>query len=283
MKFKHETVNIASDIGVKFEHQYFDSNIVNQHWHNSLEIVYIVEGEFDVIMNRQTFTVSEGELIVVNSKQIHSSITRHPNQAILLQIPYQLLEIKVNNIEKLYFDCTPNTILNDEQRYFLNLMKSHLLDFSKLYSHKVNGYNLKANSIIFDLLFILVSQFGHYSTHRNNSQTDKYFDRLDVIIKYIKEHYTESIDLNTVSNLVGLNPEYFSRFFKKYMGVTFLKYLNSIRLEHVHQELLNTDYNISDIIEHNGFTNYKIFMALFKETYHCTPSELRKSLQIRSE
>ena len=60
------------------------------------------------------------------------------------------------------------------------------------------------------------------------------------------------------------------------MGTTFLKYLNSVRLEHFYTDLTNTDLSISELIERNGFTNYKMFMKFFKDTYGNTPRETRK-------
>ena len=276
MKFVHETVKIANDIGVKFEHQHYASNSVSPHWHNSLELVYVKEGEFEVFTNGQTIRVQKEELIIINSRQVHASITRNPNEAILLQIPYQFLQANVDNFDNLNIDCTPLTPLTDTQQKSLSQLKNVITEFSQLYQSKTIGYKLKATSLIFDVLYLISSQFSTYSNKVNQSKSDKYFDRLGIITKYVQAHYTESLDLNTLADLVGLNPEYFSRFFKKYMGITFLKYLNSVRLDHVYLELLNTDYSISEIIERNGFTNYKIFMSLFKETYHCTPSELRK-------
>lgn len=66
------------------------------------------------------------------------------------------------------------------------------------------------------------------------------------------------------------------------MGITFLKYLNSIRLEHAYIELVNTDHNISEIIERNGFKNYKMFTKLFKDEYDCSPNEKRKQIKINN-
>lgn len=107
-------------------------------------------------------------------------------------------------------------------------------------------------------------------------KTDKYINRLDLTIDYIKKHYAEQITLDSISQMLYLNPEYFSRFFKKYMGISFLKYVNLIRLEHAYIEILNTDNTISEISGHNGFRNHKFFIKLFKANYNCSPSEKRR-------
>lgn len=60
------------------------------------------------------------------------------------------------------------------------------------------------------------------------------------------------------------------------MGMTYLEYLSGIRLTHIYDDLLHTDLSLAQILENNGFTNYKLFRKLFRDSYGCTPGELRK-------
>ena len=101
--------------------------------------------------------------------------------------------------------------------------------------------------------------------------------RLGHITSYVKEHYAEDITLNQIANEVSLNPDYFTRFFKKYMGMTFLDYVNSIRLEHIARDIVETDLSVQELLQLHGFTNYKLFMKMYKEQFNCTPGEMRKS------
>lgn len=43
-----------------------------------------------------------------------------------------------------------------------------------------------------------------------------------------------------------------------------------------YDDLLHTDLSLAQILENNGFTNYKLFRKLFRDSYGCTPGELRK-------
>ena len=70
------------------------------------------------------------------------------------------------------------------------------------------------------------------------------------------------------------------RFFKKHMGVTFLEYVNSIRLSHIHQDLLETDEAISVLLERHGFLNYRLFVRMFRNAYGCSPSALRREASL---
>ena len=102
-------------------------------------------------------------------------------------------------------------------------------------------------------------------------------DRIRKVMSYVEEHYKENISLQDVSDLLGIGKEYFCRFFKKNMGISFLQYLNEVRLSHIYQGLMDTELPIAELMEENGFSNQKLFNRSFKELYGCTPSSVRKA------
>lgn len=64
------------------------------------------------------------------------------------------------------------------------------------------------------------------------------------------------------------------------MGISFLQYVNQVRISHIYHDLVHTDLTIQEISEKNGFTNQKLCNRMFKELYGCTPSKIRKSLKL---
>lgn len=101
-------------------------------------------------------------------------------------------------------------------------------------------------------------------------------ERIRNVITYVEEHFREPLSLDDAAGLLGLGREYFCRFFKKNMGMTFLNYLSEVRLAHTYEDLLNTNAPISEVMEANGFTNQKLFNSSFKALYGCTPSSIRR-------
>lgn len=275
MEFKHELVRPNEDISAMFVNMTDAARIVPKHWHNHIEIIYILDGYIEVDINNSEYLIKKDQFIVISPRDIHSTAHKHSNTSILLQIPYELLENNIDDVQNIHFECNPY-IKDSQYITYENNIKILLKSFAEIYKAKPLGYKFKINGFIYELLFILVNQFSTSIPKLSMQKTARYLDRLEIITKYVKIHYMECITLDDVSSKAGLNPEYFSRFFKKYMGTTFLKYLNSVRLDNFYTELTNTDYSITDLIERNGFTNYKIFMKLYKTTYGCTPSETRK-------
>ena len=61
------------------------------------------------------------------------------------------------------------------------------------------------------------------------------------------------------------------------MGITFLRYLNEVRISHAGRLLTSTDMSISEVMTESGFTNQTIFNRLFKEIYGMTPRQARNT------
>lgn len=122
----------------------------------------------------------------------------------------------------------------------------------------------------------LLSAFSYSKTAITLREDDIRLERLAKITDYIEEHHEERISLEEVSGHFYLSREYFSRFFKENMGVTFSKYLNQIRLMHIYHDLSSTKENVLEITEKHGFTNYKLFNKMFQETYGCKPREVKQ-------
>lgn len=270
-------MNSNQDIGVKFNYSVDKGSEVAKHWHSSLEIIYIITGTLIVNVNGITYNLGARDIIVVNSSEIHSTLCKNGNTAFMLQIPYQFCEKYIEDISIIKFNC--NSVVFKEDEVSLNQLRNTLFEFFSTYKTKELGYQLKINSLIFNLLFILVNRFGVKCENLHTNKSDKYLKRLTLITEYVKKHYDEHLTLEFVAQKFYLNPEYFSRFFRRYMGTTFIKYLNNIRLEQVYMELVNTDRNIDEIITKNGFTNYKTFIKLFKQEYGCSPDKKRRQLK----
>lgn len=81
--------------------------------------------------------------------------------------------------------------------------------------------------------------------------------------------------MQTAADVIGFNKDYFCRFFKQYLGVSFVKYLNHVKMDHIYHDLIETDEEILQILEKHGFENQKLFYKMFRDSYGCSPREFR--------
>ena len=272
MGYIHETIKFDKSLPANI--LVHEVDVVQSHWHESIEILLVAHGEVELLVDGKKYNLKEDDLIIINSKEIHCIKSEQSNIVIAAQIDLSYFNDLYESMDKINFNCKSFEYSKDDKRFVL--IRKILAEITYNYIRQSNGYNIKINSLLNELVYILINKFKCSTEIKNKNKNYKYLERLNRVISYIQQNYKEDITLNSISSMEYLSPQYFSKFFEKHMGVNFLTYLNSIRLEHAMKDLLNTDYNITDIALHHGFANVKSFTNLFKNTYKETPSNYRK-------
>lgn len=100
-------------------------------------------------------------------------------------------------------------------------------------------------------------------------------DKINKVKNYIKVNLRNQIKIGEVAEISGFSICHFSRFFKQYTGMSFIAYVNLIRIEEATLLLLKTDDSISGIAYSCGFNTPHYFNEIFKRYKRKTPGELR--------
>lgn len=270
----HEIIAPKAGLPVYFAIDKTSNQLVPSHWHNHLEVLYIFKGTMHIARNDEKYILNEKDLFIVNSGDIHLTRSVGNVEILLLQIPYELLDHSISEYSTIRFrehyphgEMGNNPVFKD--------MVQQLLSMRALYEQGEDGYQFLFSSNLNLFLYALYSHYAIRQKLEDKNKDVKHQSELKKIISYVEQNYAEPISLKEAASLVALNPEYFCRFFKRYAGLTFMEYVNLVRLTHIHRDILDTDDNLITIQERHGFTNYKVFSRMFKETYGCTPSKLR--------
>lgn len=99
---------------------------------------------------------------------------------------------------------------------------------------------------------------------------------INKIAQYIREHLDEDISLNLLSDKFALNAQYISQLFKNQIGVNFLSYLTSIRMQKAKSLLLSSAKTIVEVSQAVGYNDYRVFTKVFKKHVGVSPSQYRK-------
>ena len=271
----HEKVITTDSLPARsFSYSSADQLITN-HWHNSLEVLYIASGKMDTGINNAIYHLKRGDLIIINSGDIHFTRCRDYAKIYVLQVPYPLLNTHIPNYDYVRFQDSDGSVVFSNPAKVDELSRL-MIQMYEITLEQKPGYTLLFSSKLYQFLFILFQRYHTDISSRTKQKSDRNLIRLEQVMNYVKSHYTQPISLEDAAQILSLNPEYFCRYFKKYMGMTFLEYVNSIRLYHIHQDLLNTNYSVSELMDRHGFTNYKLFSKMFRNTYGCPPGMFRK-------
>lgn len=256
----------------------FDNNYSfdAMHWHRALEINYILSGELTVFINGRSTALLPGDVFLVDSYIPHSTLSAHGNNGILIQLPYVLLKKYIPDFDNLSFslDChTADPIMKTKLIQLVEVIRQMEI----LFRFQPKGGSLRFNSLVFEMMYQLYHNFSSPISEADLRKRQKNFDRLKLIMDYTYEHFREDITTDDIAAVACLQKEYFCHFFKKNTGMTYLNFLNEMRLSHICQDMLSTDLPLNMILENNGFSNRKLFRKLFYDKFEMTPSEYRKN------
>jgi two-component system response regulator YesN len=93
--------------------------------------------------------------------------------------------------------------------------------------------------------------------------------------KYVSLNLHRRISLEEVAEHLHLNASYFSRLFKKEMGLTFIEHVTQMKMERAKEMLEQTPQTVGMICEQLGYDNQSYFIKTFKAHTGVTPIEYR--------
>lgn len=275
MEHRHEIISFPDNSPIKvFIHKLGD---VNMHWHRSLELLYIVKGEVKITEGGNLYTLKDDDVILINSKVPHSLSAENATM-IAAQIKIDLLSVIPDNIKNYFFNCVS---ISDDKDKFIPI-KQCLANLLKFNVESSGDYsNLLNISLCYRLMYELYVNFGNSENKIAGNQNDQ-LSRLNILLEYINENYSDDLSLETLAGVVNVTPSYLSKSFKLLMGMTVSDYIKSIRLHQAAILLSTTNYSTDIICEKCGFPNTHSFLSAFKEKYSTLPSKWRKENKSRA-
>ncbi len=267
---ENEPVLIRTAIKEGANHTY----VKNSHWHDELEIVYLLSGHSEIDIEGEHISADPGRLVVVNCECIHrfciDTAGTDGTAALVLFVPKVFLEEQFPDYKSLWF-------LNDKTtaRPEIRQIMEHLSEYrSGKEDPPQQGLYLRG------LILLLL----HYMCEEGTGKRPTYIrqdggsETLKSILGYIDDHYYEPISQADIAARFYFTPQYFARYFKQRTGTTFTEHLTGRRIHQARKDLLGTDKLIGDIALDNGFPDERSFNNAFKKMYCLTPMQYRKNV-----
>ena len=228
-------------------------------WHENLELIYCIEGQGEAVINSKHTLLSKGDILVINSGDIHY-IT-----ALSETLSYYCLIISTAFLQE-YGMNAENTsfceyITDNSFTYFFETISGELSEKKPYYHSAVKGAVLSCAAELFR---------GYTTEKKENINQDK----IKRGLTYIREHFTEELDVEVIARHAGFSRFYFSRQFKETTGLTVMKYVEFLRCRHA-RELLEDGWPVSKAALECGFKDISYFTKVFKRQFGVLPSKLR--------
>lgn len=95
--------------------------------------------------------------------------------------------------------------------------------------------------------------------------------------RFIEDHISEDLTLDTIARNFFLSPYYFCRLFKRYTGMTVMEFTTSLRINKAREILEKTNQPIGIVARAVGYSDPNYFSRVFKKLTGMTPSKYRSS------
>ena len=255
------------------------------HWHDEMEIVYVEDGEYIESVDFAEYHVKKGDIVLVNPSVLHSFRAYENKRTVFRSVIFNMNLLTGNSTdacsikyfipfaEKSYI-C-PVVISSDHPRY--ESIRQKVRNMISVYDEKGECFEIRLKAEVYGLFYEL---FRHvFVSDRGDSVIkDVTTKNIKAIIDYINENYMNSITIDELADTVNLSKHYFMRFFKKYMGMTCIEYINDYRLNIASNLLLTTRVQITEVAASIGITNLSYFNRIFKKIMGITPQQYREKI-----
>jgi AraC-like DNA-binding protein len=246
-----------------------------------MELIYVKKGCGLITVNLKPYIAEAGSIVVVLPGELHS-IERHTAE----RMEYENIIFSLSLLDTLENDwchenffapllqgslmlpvlLSPGTALHDRAALFLDAADNAC-------EERRNGYALSVKGQLFLFCFAL------FDSKKENTEAvpSPGAARMKTVISWIGEHYTESLSVAAAAEASGYSSSHFMRFFKKYMGQTFISYLLDYRLTAALRLLRDTQEPVGSIALSCGFDNISYFCRTFRKKYGQSPHKMRIS------
>lgn len=236
---------------------YTRNNWFKPHFHNSIELAYVLEGELVVTLDGLERRVQAGELLINSSYTVHSYDTPASSYAIIATIPLSTVPTLRPKLAKQSFSLP---VCADDEKHTLR-------ELMRLFAAH-SGKPLVTKGISYALLGLLVDRIGLAP-----ARTDSRAAFIRDVLEYLQQHHTEPLSVEHIAAHFGYSRSRFSHLFNAHLGCTLPDYIGSIRCQHAAQLLRETDLPVVDVAMAAGFDSPRTFYRTFKRQYEMTPSQ----------
>ena len=250
------------------------------HFHSDcLEIIFCIKGNLSIRIAYEELTVKEGEIILIDTEDVHCIYSDEPNLLVSFYIDQTSPLFDNSDLVNMSFVCHKGEIHPSMEK---KIDYMHKLLLTMFYTYISSRYSQAEKTHIINrtaeqVMDIVQENFSvFYWMNDPNQFPEDAKARFEHIFAYIYKNTRGRMTIEELGALEHINPNYLSQFLKKtsFLGLRGLR--TYIRVYKAELMLLTTDLNITDISYQCGFSDPKYFYRAFRQWYGHTPLAHRK-------
>ncbi len=261
---------------VDYSHPRYDMPF---HWHKEYEIVRILEGEFRLMLADEELSARRGDSFFIPGGAIHGGTPENCIYECLvfdLDLLFLHADICRQYLKKVkHQDMIVHPVIRGELPSLCHVIDRLFTAMSDMQP----GYELAVSGLLLELFGLIFREECYTASTSGSASPFRHMEQLRPVFEYIENHFASGISLQQLSQISGMSPKYFCRYFQTMVHKTPMDYLNYYRIEHACTLLCTTDSPITSIAYDCGFNDCSYFIKLFKRYKHITPKQYQMQMK----
>ena len=258
------------------------------HCHPECEITLVIKGGTDRIVDNQRSPIHAGEITFLGPNIPHDFLNQPPPGQ-----PHTPVEaIVVHFLQQLpgQQDWLQRTsmkharLLFERARQGLKVTGRTRVKVARIMRRMLRVHGIKRIILLLHLLEVLAKskEIQEICASRIAPSSLEQQDRIGKVCEYIKEHLKESVYVEELAQMIGLNRSAFSRLFKKTTGRSVPQHVNALRIAQASRLLSETDLTVGQIAYECGFVSPAHFQREFRKYQQCAPLAYRHQMSMNA-
>ncbi len=253
------------------------------HFHKEVEIIYVTTGALDIWLDGKKTTVHKEQLIMIHPNEMHRMNLGNDNVCCYFgfkfdpSILYSTRQT-VSEIKTLTPFCISPT--NKQRIFSRNELPGDIRGLVESCvsegSNKNFGFTLAIRSKIIEIVLAIIRAWHKQGILEDEEMPTGLAETIHQAQSYIMQNFAD-INEQEIAQRCNMSYSYFSRSFKKLMGISFSEYVNYVRMNEAQKMLISSDKSVSEIAQALGFSSASHFIRTFKANKGCTPNQFKKN------
>lgn len=232
------------------------------HYADTIEVLLCCDVIGDIYINGEKFTLGGKQVFYIPPRVVHSVFYKKSNGYV------KVLKINVEHLKSM---LNIDELLKYERKDFYCLPASppcfnELCGIADVFQYSENI--LEVCQSILQLFYLLAYYAGKSNIITSKNGLNSH--NLRKIILWTENNYLRKISLDEAANVVGYEKHYFCNKFKSLTGISYINYVNNLRIQYACL-LLENGHSVSSVCDKCNFENLSYFIQLFKKNVGVTP------------
>ncbi len=258
-----------------------DYSMKSRHFHDTYELYFLEEGEGYYFIDRETYLVRAGDVVLIKPNQIHKTsmerVARHGR--LLLQITEAPMDAFLRGngfmtLEELY-DKKGRIVSLGERAGAA--VKELMIRVGEEIRDRQRGYDLMVRLKLLGLLALLwrCGEDAPPEREERVAQSPKY-QKVQEVAEYLQANPGTRESLDQLAGRFYISRSWLSRIFREVTGFSVSEYANMVRVKRAQKLLAHGDYSVTEISELVGFESITYFERIFRRYTDRTPLGYRR-------